>query len=149
MSNEDFDSMLAEITNDTDTPVATLPQEDKPVTEHTPSEQNPEDMSGVPEPEATMPDMPPPANKDAGQPMYQAIDESLKNTVEVADCEAVKSITVYPAGYSKIALNSGRKSNSFFLYEDQWDEFTQLVRSEEWDKLKAVLKAAGFRNRGQ
>lgn len=149
MSNEDFDSMLAEITNDTDTPVATLPQEDKPVTEHTPSEQNPEDLTGVPEPEATMPDMPAPANKDAGQPMYQAIDENLKNTVEVADCETVKSVTVYPAGYSKISLNSGRKSNSFFLYEDQWDQLTELVRSEEWDKLKAVLKASGFRNRGQ
>ena len=100
MSNEDFDSMLAEITNDTDTPVATLPQEDKPVTEHTPSEQNPEDMSGVPahtEPEATMPDMPAPANKDAGQPMYQAIDPSLKNTVGITGCDTVKDMTVYPS----------------------------------------------------
>ena len=143
MSNEDFDSMLAEITNDTDTPVATLPQEDKPVTEPN------EDVPAHTDAEATMPDMPAPANKDAGQPMYQAIDENLKNTVEVANCETVKSVTVYPAGYSKISLNSGRKSNSFFLYEDQWDQLTELVRSEEWDKLKAVLKASGFRNRGQ
>ena len=80
--------------------------------------------------------------------MYQAIDPSLKNTVEVNDCDTVKDLTVYPAGYTKISLNSGRRSNSFFVYEDQWDEFTALVRSEEWDKLKAVLKASGFRKRG-
>ena len=151
MSDTDFDSMLAEITADTDTPVATLPQEDKPVTEHTPSEQNPEDMSGVPahtEPEATMPDMPTPVGKDGGQPLYAEIDPSLKNTFEIEECNTVREITVYPAGYSKISLNSGRRSNSFFVYEDQWDEFTALVRSEQWDQLKAKAKAAGFRNRG-
>lgn len=142
MSDTDFDSMLDEITNDTNTdPVATLPQEINAVTEHTPSEQQPEDLTG-------MPDMPAPESKDGGQPMYQAIDPSLKNTVEVNDCDTVKDLTVYPAGYTKISLNSGRRSNSFFVYEDQWDEFTALVRSEEWDKLKAVLKASGFRKRG-
>ena len=144
MSDTDFDSMLAEITGDADTPVSTLPPEDKPVVEPTP-----EDVPAHTEPEATMPDMPAPKNKEAGQPMYQAIDESLKNTVEVEDCNTVKSLTVYPAEYTKIQLNSGRKSNSFFVYEDQWDELTEFVRSEEWDKLKAVLKAAGFRNRGE
>ena len=137
MTNEDFDSILDEITNDanTESPVATLPQEDKQVTEDTPSE--------------PMADMPAPASKDGGQPLYQAIDPSLKNTVQVDNCETVKDLTVYPAGYTKISLNSGRRSNSFFLYEDQWDEFTALVRSEEWDKLKAVLQAAGFRKRGE
>ena len=72
MSNEDFDSMLAEIT-DADTPVATLPQEDKPVTEPTP-----EDVPAHTELEDTMPDMPTPVGKDGGQPLYAEIDPSLK-----------------------------------------------------------------------
>ena len=149
MSNEDFDSMLAEIAADTDTPVATLPQEDKTVIEHTPSEQKPEDLADVPaESEATMPDLPTPVGKDGGQPLYAEIDPSLKNTFEIEDCNTVRDLTVYPAGYTKVSLNSGRRSNSFFVYEDQWDELTALVRSEQWDQLKAKAKAAGFRNRG-
>lgn len=143
MSNEDFDSMLAEITADADTPVATLPQEDKPVTEPTP-----EDVPAHTEPEDTMPDMPAPVGKDGGQPLYAEIDPSLKNTFEIEECNTVREITVYPAGYVKVILNSGRRSNSFFVYEDQWDEFTALVRSEQWDQLKAKAKASGFRNRG-
>ena len=135
--------MLAEITADADTPVATLPQEDKPVTEPTP-----EDVPAHTEPEATMPDMPTPVGKDGGQPLYAEIDPSLKNTFETEDCNTVREITVYPAGYVKVILNSGRRSNSFFVYEDQWDEFTALVRSEQWDQLKAKAKASGFRNRG-
>lgn len=101
------------------------------------------------EPEATMPDMPASTSTDGGKPLYAEINPELKTNIEVTDCETVKSVTVYPAGYTVVKLNSGRKSNSFFVYEDQWDEFTALVRSERWDELKSQLKAGGFRNRGQ
>lgn len=101
------------------------------------------------QPTESMADMPAPANKDGGKPLYAEINPELKTNIEVSDCETVKSVTVYPAGYTVVKLNSGRKSNSFFVYEDQWDEFTALVRSERWDELKSQLKAGGFRNRGQ
>ena len=100
-------------------------------------------------PTETMEDMPAPANKDGAKPLYAEINPELKTTIEVTDCQSVKSVTVYPAGYTVVKLNSGRKSNSFFVYADQWDEFTALVRSERWDELKSQLKAGGFRNRGQ
>ena len=101
------------------------------------------------QPTESMEDMPAPASKDGAKPLYAEINPELKTNIEVSDCETVKSVTVYPAGYTVVKLNSGRKSNSFFVYEEQWDEFTALVRSERWDELKSQLKAGGFRNRGQ
>lgn len=101
------------------------------------------------QPTESMEDMAAPATKDGAKPLYAEINPELKTNIDVTDCETVKSVTVYPAGYTVIKLNSGRKSNSFFVYEDQWDEFTALVRSERWDTLKSQLKAGGFRNRGQ
>lgn len=133
----DFDELMAEING---TPAGS---EAVAVTEPTPHTE-----PDVTEPEV-MPDMPAPESKDGGKPLYAEINPELKSTHDVSNCEALREVTVYPSGYTKIVINSGRRSNSFFLYEDQWDQLTEFVRSDNWDALKALLKDNGFRNRGE
>jgi hypothetical protein len=98
----------------------------------------------VTKPEAVLPDMT--EEKKEGRQMRQAIPSDQKTFLDTGT--RMESV-VYPAGYVRIKIPSGKMMNQFFVYADQLDELENWIKSDAFADWKAQAVAAGLRVKGQ
>lgn len=92
---------------------------------------------------ATLPDL---EGSPTGRPMRATIPADQKTFLDTGT--RMESV-VYPAGYVRIKIPSGKMMNQFFVYADQLEELENWIKSDAFADWKAQAVNAGLRVKGE